>query len=57
VRSYVRLADLPVFIITGAGDDELLAKMPKLGVKNVFQKGRFELRDVLEAIESELGVS
>lgn len=54
VRSYVRLAETPVFIITGSEDEVLFAKLSKLGVKKVFRKGHYELRDVGEAVEKEL---
>jgi CheY-like chemotaxis protein len=54
VRSYVRLADMPVFIITGVDDEVLLAKLATLGVKRVFRKGNYELRDLGDAVAKEL---
>ena len=51
VRSYVRLAEMPVFIITGVDDEVLLAKLAKLGVKKVFRKGNYELRDLGDAVD------
>ena len=54
VRSYVRLAEMPVFIITGVDDDVLLAQLEKLGVKKVFRKGSYELRDLRDAVAKQL---
>jgi CheY-like chemotaxis protein len=54
VRSYVRLAETPVFIITGVDDEVLLAKLAKLGVKKVFRKGQYELSDLRDAVDNQL---
>jgi DNA-binding response OmpR family regulator len=54
VRSYVRLAEMPVFVITGVDDEVLFGKLTKLGVKKIFRKGQYELRDLREAVEKQL---
>jgi hypothetical protein len=50
----VRLAETPVFIITGVDDEVLLAKLAKLGVKKVFRKGQYELSDLRDAVDNQL---
>jgi two-component system response regulator AtoC len=50
MRSYIRWSTLPVFLMTGVGDDAILEKAAALGVKKVFRKAEFKLDELLGAI-------
>ena len=50
LRSYLRWTSLPVILITGIDDPDLLARAAEFGVKRVFRKAQFKLEDLLPAI-------
>jgi CheY-like chemotaxis protein len=50
LRSYLRWTVMPVILITGMDDPDLMARAAELGVKRVFRKANFKLEDLLPAI-------
>src|SRR6476660_6193437 len=50
MRCYLRWESVPVILITGYPDDPRLARAHKLGVKHLFTKAGFELRELAETI-------
>jgi CheY-like chemotaxis protein len=54
LRSYLRWHRLPVILVTGAANEHQLEEAEKLGVRGVFLKGQFRLKDLLACIEQSL---
>ena len=54
LRSYLRLASLPVIVLTGLPDSPLVERARHLKVNTVLVKGRASLEDMLEAVTREL---
>ena len=54
LRSYLRWHRLPVILVTGAANEHQLEEAEKLGVRGMFLKGQFRLKDLLACIEQSL---
>jgi len=50
VRSYLRLAKLPIILWTGHDDPEEIDQAMKLGVEGVLIKGRTDYKDLLDEV-------
>jgi CheY-like chemotaxis protein len=50
LRSYLRWTVIPVILITGMDDPDLMARAAELGVKKVFRKASFKLEELLSTI-------
>jgi CheY-like chemotaxis protein len=57
IRSYLRWRTLPAILISGVADEETLKRAAELGVRRVFRKAGFELKELLSAIDEELSGS
>jgi CheY-like chemotaxis protein len=51
LRSYLRWNRLPVVLVTGAATAPQVQEAEELGVRGVFVKGEFKLKDLLACIE------
>ena len=54
LRSYLRLASLPVVVLTGLPDSPLAERARHLKVNTILLRGKASLEDVLHAVEQEL---
>lgn len=50
MRSYLRLSDVPVVLLTGCADESRLQQAEKFRVKRVFTKGRDSIIDIVKWI-------
>ena len=54
LRSYLRLAKLPVVVLTGFPDGPSAARARELGVKQILAKGKYTPNDVASAVTDAL---
>jgi len=52
VRSYLRISTLPVVVVTGLPTTSLAEQATNLGVKGMFRKGEYKLKDLIDTIKA-----
>jgi CheY-like chemotaxis protein len=56
IRSYIRLSRIPVIVVTGTSlNQAAIDELELNGVRHIFQKGKFRLKDLAIAIDEALG--
>ena len=54
IRSYLRWQSLPVIVFSAYGDIRSTERLRALGVSEVFEKGRADLAELIQAVERHL---
>ena len=54
LRSYFRLRELPVIVLTGLSDSPMINRVRNMKVKTVLQKGKVTMDQIVEAVKVEL---
>jgi CheY-like chemotaxis protein len=54
VRSYVRLRNIPIVVMTGSDDPTVLTAVEGYGVTQVLKKGSFDFSDIRRALDKQI---
>lgn len=57
LRSYLRWTALPVIVVTGISDKDMIDQAVGLGVKHVFHKAGFDFFDLLDRVNTEAAMA